>query len=44
MVALILWLTLGRRIATAELFIELALGLAVYAAVIGRTQLARLER
>ena len=31
MVALILWLTLGSRAAAAEVFVELALGLLLYA-------------
>jgi hypothetical protein len=31
MVALILWLTLGPRVAAAELFVELSLGLMLYA-------------
>ena len=30
MVALILWLTLGSRVAAAEAFVELALGLLLY--------------
>ena len=44
MVALILWVTIGRRIAAGQLFVELALGFVAYLAVVGRARLARSQR